>query len=151
MWRGELCEAAVTYGGGDLRDVFQPIVHAADVKPYASDLLAALIILAIAVEWSWSPDQSRWIWAMAAMAPLALALSHPAIFIATGNLLAFAPAVAKIRPTCGLDRLHRLRPEHASAFLVLYFVFTRAQAAANLTAMQTQWAAAFPPLGDHSA
>ena len=31
---------------------------------------------------------------------------------------------------------------------MLYFVFTRAQAAANLTAMQTQWAAAFPPLGD---
>ena len=33
-----------------------------------------------------------------------------------------------------------------SAFLVLYFVFTSAQAAANLTAMQTQWVAAFPPL-----
>ena len=35
-----------------------------------------------------------------------------------------------------------------STFLALYFVFTRAQSAANLTAMQTQWVAAFPPLYD---
>ena len=32
-----------------------------------------------------------------------------------------------------------------STFVILYLLFTRAQAAANLTAMQTQWFAAFPP------
>ena len=35
---------------------FHPIIHAADVKPYASDLLAALMLLAIAVEWSRAPN-----------------------------------------------------------------------------------------------
>ena len=34
------------------------------------------------------------------------------------------------------------------AFLAIYAVFTRAQAAANLATMQTQWGAAFPPLSD---
>ena len=84
---------------------FHPILHAADVKPYASDLLAALILLAIAVEWWRAPNQSSWMWVMAAVVPLALALSHPAIFVATGNVLAFAPVVVKVRRRKDLDRL----------------------------------------------
>ncbi len=74
---------------------FHPIIHAADVKPYASDLMAALILLAIAVEWLRAPERSGWMWAMAAVTPIALALSHPAIFVAAGNLLGLAATVAK--------------------------------------------------------
>src|SRR4051794_11224505 len=39
---------------------YHPIRHAADVKPYASDLLAALILLALALEWWRSPGEVRW-------------------------------------------------------------------------------------------
>ena len=127
---------------------FHPILHAADVKPYASDLLAALILLAIAVEWWRTPVKARWMWAMAAMAPIALALSHPAIFVAAGSVVGLGPAVANARQRGVWIAYAVFALSTVSAFLALYFVFTRAQAAANLTAMQTQWVSAFPPLDD---
>jgi hypothetical protein len=126
---------------------FHPIVHAADVKPYASDLLAALMLLAITVEWARTPERVRWLWTMAAVAPIALALSHPAIFVAAGNVVGLAPTAMNTRRTGVKIAYTAFTLSTVSAFLVLYFVFTSAQAAANLTAMQTQWSAAFPPLG----
>lgn len=125
---------------------YHPIIHAADVKPYASDLFAGLLLLALAIEWSRAPQQAGWIWGMAVAVPLALAVSHPAIFVAAGNVIGLAPMVAKARR-------RSVRIAHAvftlstvSAFVILYLAFTRAQAVAHLTAMQTQWFAAFPPL-----
>ena len=41
---------------------FYPIRHGAEIKPYACDLLAALVLLALAVEWMRSPESSRWWW-----------------------------------------------------------------------------------------
>ena len=125
---------------------FHPIFHAADVKPYASDLLAALILMAIAIEWSRVPERARWMWAMAAMAPITLALSHPAIFVAAGSIVGLAPSVAETRQRGVWIAYASFALSTVSAFLVLYLVFTRAQSAAYLTAMQTQWGAAFPPL-----
>ena len=127
---------------------FHPILHAADVKPYASDLLAALILLAIAVEWSRAPERAGWMWAMAASAPIALALSHPAIFVAAGNILALGPMAVKTRRRGVWLAYFAFALSTFGTFLTLYFGFTRAQAAANLNAMQVQWVAAFPPLGD---
>jgi hypothetical protein len=127
---------------------FQPILHAADVKPYASDLLAALILVAIAFEWTRTPDRAGWMWVMAAIAPISIALSHPAIFVAAGNLLGLAPWVVKRRQRGIWIAYLAAALTTVSAFLGLYLVFTHAQAAANLTAMQTQWAASFPPLFD---
>ena len=127
---------------------FHPILHAADVKPYASDLLAALILLAMAVEWWRAPDRAHWMWAMAAMAPIALALSHTAIFVAAGNVIGLAPAVTKARRRGVWLAYTAFALSTIIAFLSLYLVFTRAQSAANLTAMQAQWHAAFPPLSD---
>jgi 4-amino-4-deoxy-L-arabinose transferase-like glycosyltransferase len=127
---------------------FHPILHAADVKPYASDLLAALALLAAAFEFLQAPQRARWLWAFAATAPVAIGLSHPAIFVAAGTILGLAPAVVMSRRrevwiAYAMSSLGSL-----AAFLALYVVFTRAQAAANLAAMQTQWGAAFPPLSD---
>jgi 4-amino-4-deoxy-L-arabinose transferase-like glycosyltransferase len=127
---------------------FHPILHAADVKPYASDLLAALILLAIAVEWWRAPEEAGWMWAMAAMAPVALALSHPAIFVASGIVLGLAPAVVKAHRRGVSIAYAAFVLNTGIAFVALYLIFTRAQATANLTAMQTQWFAAFPPLSN---
>jgi 4-amino-4-deoxy-L-arabinose transferase-like glycosyltransferase len=125
---------------------FHPIVHAADVKPYASDLMAALVLLAIAVEWSRIPERAGWMWVMAVVAPVALALSHPAIFIAAGNMVGLAPMVAKARELKVKIAYSAFALSTLGGFLILFLVFTRAQAAVNLAAMQAQWFAAFPPL-----
>jgi hypothetical protein len=127
---------------------FHPILHAADVKPYASDLLAALAIVAVAIEFIQDPRRTRWLWALAVIASAAIGLSHPAIFVASGTICGLAPAVATARrrevwiayATSCLGSL--------ATFLGLYAIFTRAQVTANLAAMQTQWGAAFPPLSD---
>ncbi len=74
---------------------YHPIRHAADVKPYASDLLAALIVMAAAIEWTRAPSRGRWMWVLAAVSPVLIALSHPAIFVISGVALALAPAVIK--------------------------------------------------------
>ena len=71
---------------------FYPIRHSAEVKPYASDLVAALILLALAVEWLRRPEQSRWWWALSLVMPPLLALSYPSVFVAAGLLvLALGP------------------------------------------------------------
>ena len=41
---------------------FYPIRHGAEIKPYASDLLAALILLYLALRWTRAPQSSRWWW-----------------------------------------------------------------------------------------
>jgi hypothetical protein len=127
---------------------FHPIVHAADLKPYASDLLTAMVLLAIVVEWRQKPDRTRWIWVLATVSPLMLALSHPAIFIATGIVLALLPAVLKMKRRAVWIAYIAFVSSTISAFTALYLVYTRGQTAAHLSAMQTQWSEAFPPLND---
>ena len=70
---------------------FYPIRHGAEIKPYASDLLAALILLTLALGAMKSPQASRWWWALAAVSPCLIAISYPAVFVAGGISLALAP------------------------------------------------------------
>lgn len=73
----------------------QPLRHAAEVKPYASDLLVALAMLAMAVEWWRRPDRPAWLWGLAAFSPIAVALSFPAILAAGGIGLTLLVATAR--------------------------------------------------------
>ena len=41
---------------------YYPIRHGAEVKQYSTDLLAALILLALAIEWLRTPERSLWVW-----------------------------------------------------------------------------------------
>jgi hypothetical protein len=130
---------------------FHPIRHAADVKPYASDLLAALGLLAAAFEWLRNRERTGRMWVLAVLAPIAIALSHPSIFVAGGLVLGLAPAVVKAgRRDVGIAYA-TFAVSTAGVFLALYLAFTRAQAAATLTLMQAQWGAAFPPRDDPMA
>jgi hypothetical protein len=61
-----------------------PIRYAAEVKPYATDLLVSLVLLNLAMSWRRAPEPGRWLWALAAVAPLAVALSLPSVFLLGG-------------------------------------------------------------------
>ena len=122
-----------------------PIRHGSEVKPYASDLLVALVLLALAFRWWREPGQARWPWSLAAVAPIALALSHPAVFMAGGVGLAMAPTAWRAR-----DRGVRLAFAAfllavAGTFVALFVGLTRAQDAV-LPGLRDYWAASFPPL-----
>jgi hypothetical protein len=58
--------------------------YAAEAKPYGCDLLVALALLALAVEWLRRPDQTRWLWLLAALVGPAVGYSFPAVFMAGG-------------------------------------------------------------------
>jgi hypothetical protein len=58
-----------------------PIRYAAEVKPYATDLLVATILLGLAMRWRAAPERSGRLWVLAAVAPLAVLLSLPSIFL----------------------------------------------------------------------
>jgi hypothetical protein len=127
---------------------YHPIRHAADVKPYASDLLSALGLLALAFDWWRLPERPARLWALAAIAPIAIALSHPAVFVAGGIVLGLYPSVARARRRPVWIAYAAFAVSTIGVFVALYFGFSKAQAGATLTTMQAQWTAAFPPLDD---
>ncbi len=73
---------------------FYPIRHGNEIKPYSADLLAALLLLTLAVEYLRKPDSSLWLWIAAAASPVLLGLSYPAVFVAGGIGLALALPIA---------------------------------------------------------
>lgn len=128
---------------------YYPIRHGAEVKQYSTDLLAALILLALAIEWLRTPERSRWLWALVAAVPLALGLSHPAVFVAGGISLGLAGKVWKARPKGALLPLTLYNLAMVGSFLALFAVFTREQQHVYLSTFRSNyWAAAFPPMGE---
>ena len=125
---------------------FSPIRHSAEVKPYASDLFAALILLAMAVEWRRSPERSRYWWVLAAVIPILLGLSYPSVFVATGLSLALGPVVFR-------QRLRSVRWAYLiynltliGSFLVIYLASTSSQSAAVRAGYRWgYWRDSFPP------
>ena len=59
-----------------------PIGLSTNAKPYSCDLLAAVVLVALAVEWLRRPERTIWLWCLAAGVPVAFALSFPAVFVA---------------------------------------------------------------------
>ena len=96
---------AVVFAVGVFATAFYPIRHSAEVKPYSSDLFSVLVLLSLAVTWWRSPGQSRWWWILCVVAPVLLALSYPAIFVAAGLSVALGTkARSGSRPRgCGWD------------------------------------------------
>ncbi len=75
---------------------YYPIRHSAEVKPYAGDLLAALVLLCLAVRWLQEPPRTVWLWALAVAAPFCLGLSFTAAFVAGGVSLTLLARVARL-------------------------------------------------------
>ena len=104
---------------------FYPIRHGAEIKPYASDLLAALVLLAFAVEWLRDRDASRWWWLMTGAAPFLVALSYPVVFVAGGVSLALARPVFQTQKRPVRLAFLAFNLTLVASFLAVYFSFAR--------------------------
>ena len=126
---------------------YYPIRHGAEVKPYSTDLLAALVLLALAIEWWRKPEELRWLWVLVAAVPLALGLSHSAVFVAGGISLGLAGTVWNARRGALFPfALYNLAM--VGSFAGLFIVFTGQQERLLLATLRSHyWAHAFPPLG----
>lgn len=126
---------------------FHPIRHATEAKPYASDLLAALILLTLAVEWWRAPEKTGWLWAIAAFVPVALVVSHPAVFVAGGVAIGLGIPVGTTRKPGAIVPYLLFVLGMVATFSLQYLFFTSGQCSGSaLTGLRAYWANSFPPL-----
>jgi len=123
-----------------------PIRHAADAKPYASDLLAALVLQMIAFGWLREPGRAAGLWALALAAPIALLGSHPAAFVAGGIGLALAVPAWRSGRWAIRSAFAAYGLATVATSAAVFVAFTRAQAASASPGMREMWTRSFPPL-----
>jgi hypothetical protein len=124
---------------------FYPIRHATEIKPYATDLAVALALLNLAVAWTRAPDRLRWPALLCLTAPLAIGLSHPAVFVAGAIVPAMLPAAIRMRSARVAGALVLYSMAVALAFVAVFLVVTAGQSAGAGAGTHAYWAAAFPP------
>jgi len=125
---------------------YYPVRHGNEVKAYAVDLFVALVLLALATEWRRLP-RSGWLWALAAIVPVAVGLSLPAVFIAGGISLALVIPLFRARSTSAWLSWVAYNVALVGAFLALYLAVAAGQYEREFaSSMQDCWGLAFPPL-----
>ena len=136
--------------------VAYPLIrYAAEAKPYGSDMLVTLLLLALLIEWRLASRRTRWFWALAVAMPLAVLLSYPAMFVVPAISLAMLIELFRSGGAPGtLGRRQWLawlgvNVATAGGLALLFFASAHAQIATAGPDMQTGWEQAFPPL--HSA
>jgi 4-amino-4-deoxy-L-arabinose transferase-like glycosyltransferase len=114
-----------------------------EVKPYAFDLLTALVLLHLGLRWSDRPASLKRAWVMAAAGVISMALSTPAVFVLAGIGLALWWAPESVRPP--RHRLAAAIGVGAATFGAIYVAIYR-PAALN-PYMQQYWETSMLRLG----
>ena len=114
--------------------------HACEAKPYAFDVLAATILLAIYAATQSTPLGRRLI-LFTLPAPILIFLSYPACFLYGGVLAALAPAVWREKRPSGFAAYGLLAVTVAGSFLLLLVGPVHAQ---HDSEMASCWTNAFP-------
>ena len=123
-----------------------PVRNSSQVKPYSSDLLAALLLLTTALSWLNDRERTGRLWVLVALAPLTLMLSHPAVFVAGGVSLGLASSVWRTGRRQALVPFLAFNLATAACFGVLYVLIMRPQAAEMAEWRLGYWGGGFPPL-----
>ena len=125
-----------------------PIRHAAEAKPYASDLFVSLLLTTAAAAWLRERDRSRWLWVLLALSPPCLGLSNPAVFVAGGLLIGLAWPVWRSERWADRLALACCAIMLGGLFLTFHIGFGGIQSAGAMDGLQRYWSSDFPPLED---
>lgn len=125
-----------------------PIRHAAEAKPYASDLLVSLAMATAAAAWLRERDRSRWLWILLALLPVGLALSNPSVFVAGGLIIGLAAPVWRSDRWADRLALACCALMLGGLFLTIHIGFGGVQSAGAIEGLRTYWSDDFPPLND---
>lgn len=142
VFRGE----AVVLAVGIFAVSYTGLRYSSEVKPYGVDLFVSTALLTLTASWWRRPDQLRWLWGLAAFAPLALALSFPAVFVASGTSLTVAYLLWTGKSRRGWLPWAIYNALILASFAGLYVLTMRTQEQASLGGMRECWDHAFPPL-----
>jgi hypothetical protein len=124
---------------------YYPLRHACEVKPYAFDLLASLLLLTPAAVWLRDPGGRGPLVLLTLLAPLALASSYPAAFTAGAVSLALLPSVWRKRGGATWALFLAYNFLIAGTFLGLFALVGRHQHAGMVDGSSGYWDATFPP------
>jgi hypothetical protein len=89
---------------------------------------------------------SRWLWALAALAPVAVFSSYPIVFVAGGTSLFVAYVLWRRRERRGWVAWVVYNVALLAAFAVVFVVSIEPQSEAALRSMREYWERGFPPL-----
>jgi hypothetical protein len=128
---------------------YYPIRHGAEAKPYAGDLLCALVLLSLAAACLSEPQRAGRLWVLAAITPLCLGLSFTAAFVAGGVALTLLPGVwRQKRPSVCAAYIGYVLTM-LGAFATLYFAYIRPlYEVSSKNMVGHHWKTAFPPMDD---
>jgi predicted branched-subunit amino acid permease len=124
---------------------YYPIRHSAEVKPYSTDMFFSAALLALAIAWWREPTRLRRLWALVGLAPVAIASSFPAVFVAGGIGLGMFAAACKSRRRVTWFAVLAYGLSIAVAFGLVYRLSSAAQEARSGAQMREFWKESFPP------
>ena len=124
---------------------YSSVRYACEVKPYGVDLAVSTLILLLTVHWWKQPEKTGRLWALAAVVPLALGLSFPAVFVAGGASVAIAAVLLGSPSRRGWATWGILNLIIVASFLVWYTLGIGGQAQAEAGVMVAGWSDALPP------
>jgi hypothetical protein len=120
--------------------------YALDIRPYGSDLVVACLLLLLGIRWSREPERRRWPVLLIVAAPVALALSFPAVFVAGAVAVGVGPILWRRRARPAVWRLLAAYVAVvALAFAALVSLSAAEQYAVTRSWMVSYWSRAFPP------
>ena len=128
---------------------YSGIRYTAEAKPYGPDQFVALLLLAAAVGWWRGDNRFRWLFVLAALTPIAIGLSYPAVFVA-GGISLFMASELVLEPKA--DRRHAWTGWLAYnavlgvAFLTMLRLAAKSQADSELNWMRDYWKDHLPSL-----
>jgi hypothetical protein len=125
--------------------------YAAEAKPYGCDLLVALAILALAMEWLRRPGRTRWLWCLTALVGPAVGYSFPAIFMVGGVSLVVLGRILSGERSPQAAASWRAWATYNLVFVASFAaVLVVSKYSVGVTNQQTMeeahWASTFPPI-----
>lgn len=126
---------------------YPAIRYAAETKPYGSDALVSLVLLALFTRALSGPERARSLGGVTLLLPFLLGLSYPAVFVAGGAILVTAAVFRRERAplrdwiglaACGASLL--------LAFAGWTLLVSGPQRGAEASFMELGWQGAFPPM-----
>ena len=126
---------------------YPEIRYAAEAKPYGTDMCLSLLMLSLVVEWCRSRNH-RLLQALAAMMPIVLGLSYPAVFAAGG--LSLVVGLVLLRQAGAFREWLWWSVWNVAlvvSFVVWFSLVGRTQSGAEGEFMGEYWKQNFPPVG----
>lgn len=131
---------------GVLAVSYFPVRFSAEVKPYATDLLVAVVLLLLTVDWLEDESRLRPLAVLLVAAPVAVAVSYPAVFVLAAIGCVLLPRIWRSPDRRAKALFFAMVLAAAAAFLASYFLVGLGQFRLQGGFENQHWRHSFPPL-----